>query len=156
MKRDTKLRTSKYIHNREDFDYPFESIKELQQYYNLQEINIKLPGLPLLKPGNFPNNIKEWLWSYSGVNDEEPWILLCKLHNNNYCLYIAWCDYTGFEWRGGMKLYITKKLEDIINYAMTNYIYKIYIKKTIEYNKDYIATKVDPKKDLLNIGNDLF
>ena len=55
-----------------------------------------------------------------------------------------------------MKLYIAKDLENIINYAMTNYIYKIYIKKTIEYDKDYVAIKVDPKKDLLNIGNDLF
>jgi hypothetical protein len=139
VNRKTELRTSKYVHNYESFDYPF------SQMYPLNEINTKILGLPLLKPGKFPKNIKEWLWSFPGENDFNPWYLLCRLKNNNYALYIAWCDYTGFDCRGGMKLYIAKDLENIINYAMSNYVYKLYIKNTIKYNENYVPKKNNPK-----------
>lgn len=81
----------------------------------------------------------------SWKNDEIDWYLLCKLKNNNYALYVAWCDYTGFDCQGGMKLYIAKDLNNLINYAMSNNIYKLYIKKTIKYDKEYIPKKNDPE-----------
>lgn len=138
-KRNNELRMSKYIHEYDQFNYPF------SEMYDLKSINIKLPGLSLLNPGNFPKNIKEWIWSYPGKNDEIDWYLLCKLKNNNYALYVAWCDYTGFDCQGGMKLYIAKDLNNLINYAMSNNIYKLYIKKTIKYDKEYIPKKNDPE-----------
>ena len=137
--RKTELRTSKYLHDYESFNYPF------SEMYDLKTINTKILTLPLLKPGKFPKNIKEWLWSYPGENYGHPWYLLCKLKNNNYALYIAWCDFTGFDCSGGMKLYIAKDLENIINYAMSNYIYNLYIKNTIKYNEKYIPKKKNYK-----------
>jgi hypothetical protein len=58
MNRNCKERMSKHIHN---FDEPFDILVTFPNYLSL--INIKLSGLPLLKPGKFPNNIKEWLLS---------------------------------------------------------------------------------------------
>lgn len=56
--------------------------------------------------------------------------------------YIAWCDYTGFDCMGGMKMYIAKD----INYAMSNYVYKLY-------NDQYISKKYNLKITDMNIIN---
>ncbi len=64
--RKTEIRTSKYIHDYESFNYPF------SEMYELRKINIKILKFPLLKPGKFPKNIKEWLLSYPGENDGHP------------------------------------------------------------------------------------
>jgi hypothetical protein len=133
MARNCKERMSKHIHNFDAFNEPFDILVTFPNYLSL--INIKLHELPLIKPGKFPNNIKKWLWSYvesSGYIEDNKYYLLCKLKNNNYALFVAWTDYSGFYGHNaGMKLYIAKELKNIINFSMSLYVYKLYIKNTI-------------------------
>jgi hypothetical protein len=81
--------------------------------------------------GEFPSNIVEWIWSSPGQNDENPWLLLCKLNTGAYAFYRAWCDYTGFDCQGGMKLIVSSNLADVIEYGMHNYDYVHYEAETI-------------------------
>lgn len=69
--------------------------------------------------GNFPDNIAEYYWIHEGHNDEEPWHCLCKLDNGYYAFYSAWCDYTGFDCQGGMKLIISKNSDKLFNEGLT-------------------------------------
>lgn len=69
--------------------------------------------------GNFPNNIVEFYWIHEGHNDEDAWELLCKLDNGNFAFYSAWCDYTGFDCRGGMKLIVSKDLRRLFYEGMS-------------------------------------
>lgn len=68
--------------------------------------------------GNFPENIVDYIWGQQGCNDEEGWALLCKLDNDKYAYYYAWCDYTGFDCRSGMDLYIADDVKTLVTYAM--------------------------------------
>ncbi len=68
--------------------------------------------------GDFPNNISKYIWGQEGENDFIDWILLCKLTNGKYAFYTAWCDNTGFDCRGGIKLYISSKINVLIKMAM--------------------------------------
>jgi len=98
--------------------------------YKLKNIFTPIPGQKqkLKDLGDFPNNIEEFIWGQKGINDEKSWILLCKLNNDNFAYFVASCDYTGFECQGGMKVYVSKKLDNLINYAMSNEEYSLYIR----------------------------
>ena len=41
-----------------------------------------------------------------------------KRKNGKYAFYTAWCDYTGFDCQGGMKLYISSNINVLIKMAM--------------------------------------
>ena len=68
--------------------------------------------------GNFPDNISKYIWGQEGEPDFIDWILLCKLTNGKYAFYTDWCDYTGFDCREGMKLYISSNINVLIKMAM--------------------------------------
>lgn len=69
--------------------------------------------------GTFPNNIKYFIWCQKGINDEKPWLLLCRLTNGKYAYFSASCDYTGFSCQGGMSLYISDTIEVLVDMAMS-------------------------------------
>jgi hypothetical protein len=69
--------------------------------------------------GNFPNNITEFYWLHEGHNDDDAWELLCRLDNGNFAFYSAWCDYTGFDCQGGMKLIVSKDLKRLFYEGLT-------------------------------------
>jgi hypothetical protein len=115
------------------FYYPFGTIGDFT--YGLDDI-IK----PLLTQsaeealafaGDFPKNITQWLWSSPGQNDEEPWLLLCRLNTGAYAFYRAGCDYTGFDCQGGMELFVSKDLADVVEHGMQNYDYEQYVAETV-------------------------
>jgi hypothetical protein len=136
--RDTNYRIgiNKFKPIKKWYKYPFSVINNDNNDYKLENIFTSIPGQKqkLKDLGDFPNNIEEFIWGQKGKNDEEDWFLLCKLDNNNYVYFHAWCDYTGFECQGGMKVYVSKKLNNLINYAMSNQEYDLYI-KTSKLNK---------------------
>jgi hypothetical protein len=66
-----------------------------QGYYCAHFISRQMPGQPMLDPGDFPLNIRHWIWAESGKNDELPWRLLCQLDDGNFAFYMAHCGYTG-------------------------------------------------------------
>ena len=70
--------------------------------------------------GRFPNNIKYFIWCQKGINDEKPWLLLCRLTNGKYAYFSASCDYTGFSCQGGMSLYIADTIEVLVDMAMSD------------------------------------
>jgi len=102
------------------YKYPFSEINNNYYDYGINLIFTKLIGQneTFKDAENFPNNIKTYIWGQKGENDAEDWILLCKLTNGKYAYFIAWCDYTGFDCSGGMKLYISSKLDMLVNMAM--------------------------------------
>lgn len=105
-------------------EYPFSFIKGSEDAgwcadYEVSEFAEGLIGEEKCDAGNFPNNITEFYWIFEGHNDEEAWKVLCKLDNGNYALYLAWCDYTGFDCQGGMKLIVSKDLTRLFYDGMT-------------------------------------
>jgi hypothetical protein len=59
------------------------------------------------------------LWFYPGCNDADPWNLLFQTTVPGlYGYYTAWCDYTGFDCRGGMDLYVAHNPLDLVRFAM--------------------------------------
>jgi hypothetical protein len=107
-------------------EYPFSFIKDEEDYYDVNDFIIPMPGEPDEEAGDFPNNITKYLWVYEGENDERPWLALVKLDNGNYAYYRAECDYTGFLCQSYMELYISKNLETLVKMAMTNEDYRYY------------------------------
>jgi len=114
--------------NKSWYKYPFDVIRE---WCNINvDIGIQLFCVndiftPIIgqketfeDAGDFPNNISKYIWGEEGENDFVDWILLCKLSNGKYAYYTAWCDYTGFDCRGGMKLYISSKIQTLVKMAM--------------------------------------
>lgn len=116
--------------NIESLEYPFSFIHGIDpnedEGYEIEDMIIPMPGEPEEEAGNFPNNIKEYLWIYEGANDEEPWLALVELDNGNYAYYRGECDYTGFDCQGAMELYVSKSLETLVRMAMTNEDYRKY------------------------------
>ena len=133
MSRSLVLRSSVKPHRFESFDYPF---GEMEDCYNYQLENIVKPlinqGLDeaALLAGDFPRNIVQWLWSRPGQNDEDPWLLLCRLDTGAYAFYKAGCDYTGFDCQGVMTLEVSSELAYIVQNAMSNSDYDLYESET--------------------------
>jgi hypothetical protein len=111
--------------------YPFSFILDVNdkdEYlkdYNAFDFSEGLLGEEKINPGCFPNNISKYYWIHQGENDEEPWMLLCKLENKEdnddiYAFYTAWCDYTGFDCQGGMKLIVSKDIKRLFYEGLTD------------------------------------
>lgn len=136
MSRTTSPRKQINEHNKEGFNYPFATIEDedLGMYDNLEPLDIpQAKSLPL---GEFPRNIKRWIWSAPGENDGEPWDLLVELEPDStysgvrFAYYHAWCDYTGFDCQGGMDITVLDSIEMLLEYAMGNAAYDRYIQST--------------------------
>jgi hypothetical protein len=63
--------------------------------YCVHCINRRIPGQPMLDPGDFPLNIRHWIWAKVGWHDGLPWFLLCQLDDGKFAFYQASCCYTG-------------------------------------------------------------
>ena len=119
-------------------EYPFSFIQEYgpdsMAYFKPEVTN--LPGQKQYNNsdlGNFPENIKEYLWVFEGCRDAESWRCLCVLTNGLYVYYYANCCYTGFDADGNMTVYVSEDPLILINYAMTNECYRLYETETFPY-----------------------
>ena len=108
------------------FSYPFSCISsgEEESWGPTYDTDDFCEGLLGEEPadrncGKFPDNIAEFYWLHEGHNDEDKWECLCKLDNGNYAFYTAWCDYTGFDCQGGMKLIVSKDLKRLFYEGLT-------------------------------------
>ena len=105
--------------------YPFSYIAGSEEEkgwcdgYDVDDFVEGLLGEEKCDAGKFPDNIAEFYWLHEGHNDEDAWQLLCKLDNSNYAFYTAWCDYTGFDCQGGMKLIVSKDLKRLLYEGLT-------------------------------------
>ena len=133
MSRSIVFRKSRNEHDRVSFDYPFSEIGK-RKYCDLPTIvNALLMQShedALALAGDFPNNIDQWIWSSAGLDDEMPWVLLCRLNNGAYALYEAGYEYSGFTFVGDMSLCVSRDMASLIQHAMGNYVYDEYVKDT--------------------------
>ena len=123
------------------YEYPFGSIIDIHGYYRKCDIFTPIIGEKekLSDAGNFPHNIRKYIWGEEGDNDFIEWILLCKLTNGKYAFYTAWCDYTGFDCQGGMKLYIASSINVLVKMAMNEIQrtkYNIFINTNIKHTQN--------------------
>lgn len=112
----------------EALEYPFLCLQ--QGYCGYEATPKSIPGQESVDIGDFPNNIQHYYWIHEGINDEEPWMTLCRLTNGAYVFYKGECDYTGFECRGNMEMYSSMDPAILITYALSIRDYDAYIKDT--------------------------
>jgi hypothetical protein len=103
--------------------------------YPLREMVSALPGRPEYDPGDFPHNIRHWLWSIrsEGSCYAGKWTLLCQLDSGLYALLQAdECGSWGFWCTGasGMVLTLAPDPADLVFFGMTDYQYLLYERTT--------------------------
>jgi hypothetical protein len=118
-----------------DEPVPFKDQSDMTLNYPLREMVSALPGRPEYDPGDFPHNIRHWLWSirsedgcYAGM-----WTLLCQLDSGLYALLQAdECGSWGFRCTGasGMALTLAPDPADLVFFGMTDYEYLLYERTT--------------------------
>lgn len=116
-------------HDKKEFEYPFENSGFEEKH---------IPHAVSKPLGNFPHNIKRWIWSSAGENDGDSWELIAELEEepevycegSRYVYYTAWCDYTGFDCQGYGYTFVASNVEYIIEYALGNAEYDRYIEET--------------------------
>lgn len=118
----------------EYMSYPYDYINdEFQENYSLE--NILRPIIVEPDPpdiGNFPQNIREHFWVRGGENDGDSWMSCGELKNGVYFFFSGSCDYTGFDCQGGMKLVASTSWQNIVDHAMTQEEYDLYVKQTTD------------------------
>lgn len=80
--------------------------------------------------GDFPSNITEHFWIRPGRNEGDSWISCGVLSNGNYFFYTGGCDYTGFDCQGGMSLWVASSWQIIVDHAMSEAQYDLYVEQT--------------------------
>ena len=105
------------------FEEPFIALK----YYTLKDSYVPLPDENMksekidLRKVKIPQNIVDIYWYIEGEHDEEDWEFLGKIKYGDSFKYIyfnAWCDYTGFDCQGGIKIYISGSKDKLEKYAV--------------------------------------
>lgn len=154
--RDTAYRQGKI--DLSGFDYPFMFIRNRYGGYVLSEINTRLiTETEILSCENFPDNIRHIFWAHPGVHDEYPWLLLVLLNNNFFAYYSANCDYSGFDCRGSMNLHVSGKYANLINFAMTDEEYRMYISETTCHpDLIRVQTLIERRPDLKDLDDLIF
>jgi hypothetical protein len=114
----------------EDLEYPYFYLNE----YDLTPTQII--GEKQEELIDFPSCITHYYWIHEGENDCYPWRALFKYidkyNKERYGFYLGECDYTGFDCKGSMRLYLSDNLEILIEKSMTDQDYKFYIQETEE------------------------
>jgi hypothetical protein len=82
--------------------------------------------------GDFPRSIREHFWIREGEKEGDSWISCGELENGAYFFYTASCDYTGFDCQGGMNLWVSSSWQNIIDHAMAEGQYYLYVEQTEE------------------------
>jgi hypothetical protein len=84
---------------------------------------------------DFPACVTHYYWIHEGRNDVDAWRALFQYEDKNtgtqrYGFYIGECDYTGFDCQGSMDLYVADRYDVLIERAMGDRDYSLYLKET--------------------------
>lgn len=60
---------------------------------------------------SFYDNLQHIFYFQTGQRDNDPWYVLGQFSNNVYFYINAWCDYTGFDCRAGIRVHCSKDLD---------------------------------------------
>lgn len=114
-------------------DYPYGYIGQ-DDYgcdYALEDILRPMPAVAEEPDvGDFPKNIAEHYWVRPGQNDGDSWMSCGVLTNGSFFFYRAGCDYTGFGCQGGMSLWVSASWATIVNHAMGQADYDLFVEQT--------------------------
>lgn len=117
--------------NRDSLSYPYSYLNEYDLTPN------QIIGEPKQEPIDFPTCIFQYYWIHEGIKDEVPWRALFEYKDNDgnirYGFYIGECDYTGFDCRGSMRLYLSDKVDVLIEKALTDEDYRLYFQETLVF-----------------------
>ena len=119
--------------NPDCLQYPFYFI--FNRWYDTTPL--QLIGEPDEERIDFPNCVTHYYWIHEGINDEVPWRALfryvdSRLNNKErYGFYIGECDNSGFDCRGDMRIYVSDNMNTLIQKALTDADYRLYIEETI-------------------------
>lgn len=128
MSRNTAIR--KHVSDTAAMEYPYAFTNELNAY-GVKDILRPIPvETGQADAGDFPKNIHEHFWISEGERDGRPWHSIGLLKNGNYFYYTASCDYTGFDCQGEMRLYVSASYANIIKHALSDEVYRQYLKET--------------------------
>ena len=99
--------------------------------FALKNITTQLVADEDADAGNFPQNIQEHFWIRLGDFQGRPWISTGVLTNGNYFYYVGNSGSVGFEMGGSMCLRVAKSWATIVEAAMTESEYQIYMASTV-------------------------
>lgn len=77
---------------------------------------------------SFPSRIWEIYCVQYGRADDTPWFLLCKLNSSLYVAFDAHCTYTGFSTCGNIKITVSRSLERLVRFGLTDVQRQILMK----------------------------
>ncbi len=111
-----------------------------------------IPHLPDVPLGDFPSNIKRWIWSSPGKADVEGWYCIVELEEHErdwetdeekeekreinaegprFAYFQAGCGHTVFESGGGWgEITVARDVPTLIQFALGEYAYNRYIAGT--------------------------
>ena len=111
-----------------EMEYPYGYIGQEYCTYDLHDIlRSILVEADQADAGDFPHNIQEHFFVQCGERDGDNWISCGLLTNGNYFFYTGGCDYTGFDCQGGMSLWVSNSWKNIVDNAMSQSDYDLYI-----------------------------
>jgi len=116
-----------YAKGKNGFRYPFSFLDDFRGllYHPLPSSDMKQAIIHNVKSivEQFPKNIDAIYYFEVGENDGSEWRLVGtlgeKYGGQYFFFYEAGCDYTGFDCRGSMRLYLSDTFEELAKYAMT-------------------------------------
>jgi len=154
--RNTQPRKQIGEHKVDEFEYPFNSCYIPEEGLDTDgygcEIEVRhIPHVESKPSGDFPYNVKRWIWSSPGEKDELPWDCIVELEERiasyhteeqkdekktlndggkRYAYFHAWCDYTGFDCQGGAYVIVVDDISKLIEFGLGNATYNRYIEGT--------------------------
>jgi hypothetical protein len=120
---------------RQQASYKLEWLEYPYRYLNEFDLTpIQIVGEMPEERIDFPSCVTHYYWIHEGKNDEIPWRALFKYVDKHgkerYGFYLGECDYTGFDCRGDMRLYVSDETQVLIQKAFTDEDYRLYIRDT--------------------------
>lgn len=97
--------------------------------------------------GDFPKNIAEHYWVRPGQNDGDSWLACGVLTNGAYFFFRGGCDLTGFGCQGGMSLWVSRSWANIVEHAMDQEEYELYLAQTAVPPAEGEAPWVEPTEE---------
>ena len=133
--RNTEIRRATNI-NSDVLRIPYAYIQE-QFGYSVKSIQRQIHSEPVLDLGTFPNTfpqtVAEYYWIHAPT-DANSWTVLGRMNNGLYFFYTAQCKNTprAFLDNGGiMNLWVSWRYSELINFAMNQSTYDLYISETV-------------------------
>lgn len=76
-------------------------------------------GYALAEAGVDPKEIEEVVRYHEGERDYEPWFIVMRMSDGQWCHVTAWCDYTGWDCRAGGEAFYASSEAELVRTKLT-------------------------------------